>query len=285
MLPGGYWHRTPDRFMLTAMAVSVTVLASGSKGNCTLISSSGTRLLVDAGLSCRELLRRLVLCGESTSDIDAILITHEHSDHVGGLNVLAKRLKIPVYMTEATHDAYRRYARDSSGNRITLERLELFHPGHVFNIGDVSVTPFTIPHDAVDPVGFTFRSEGVKVGVCTDLGYMPASVRHHIQGCQVLMIESNHDLEMLRGGPYPWAVKQRVMSRVGHLSNDALADFLTTDYDGGAAYVILAHLSEQNNHPEIARMTAERALGEQRNFVRNQLMLAAQHEPLAAIRL
>ena len=267
------------------MAVSVTVLASGSKGNCTLVSSSGTRLLVDAGLSCRELLRRMTVCGESASGIDAILITHEHSDHVGGLHVLAKRLKIPVYMTEATHDAYRKYARDGSGNRITLERLELFHPGHVFNIGDVSVTSFTIPHDAVDPVGFTFMSEGVKVGVCTDLGYMPASVRHHIRGCQVLMIESNHDLEMLRGGPYPWAVKQRVMSRVGHLSNDALADFLTTDYDGGAEYVILAHLSEQNNHPEIARMTAERALGEQRTFVGNQLMLAAQHEPLAVIRL
>ena len=284
-LPGSYYRQTTLRVILTAMAVSVTVLASGSKGNCTLVSSSGTRLLVDAGLSCRELLRRLTLCCECASDIDAILITHEHSDHVGGLYVLAKRLKIPVYMTEATHDMYRKYARDSAGNRIKLERLELFHPGHVFNIGDVSVTPFTIPHDAVDPVGFTFHSEGVKVGVCTDLGYMPASVRHHIQGCQVLMIESNHDLEMLRGGPYPWAVKQRVMSRVGHLSNEALADFLTTDYDGGAEYVILAHLSEQNNHPEIARMTAERALGEQRNFVRNQLMLAAQHEPLTAIRL
>ena len=271
--------------MLTAMAVSVTVLASGSKGNCTLVSSSGTRLLVDAGLSCRELMRRLALCMEDPRCIDAILITHEHSDHVGGLRVLAKRLKIPVYMTEATHDEYRRCARDSAGNRVKLERLELFRPGHVFNIGDVTVTPFTIPHDAIDPVGFTFRSEGVKVAVCTDLGYMPASVRDHIRGCQVLMIESNHDLEMLRGGPYPWAVKQRVMSRVGHLSNDALADFLTTDYDGGAEYVILAHLSEQNNHPEIARMTAERALGEQRNFVRNQLVLAAQHEPLAAIRL
>ena len=224
------------------MAVSVTVLASGSKGNCTVVSSGGTRLLVDAGLSCRELLHRLASSGESAGSIDAILITHEHSDHVGGVHVLAKRLKAPVYMTGATHDA-------------------------------------------VDPVGFTFRSEGIKVGVCTDLGYMPASVRHHIRGCQVLMIESNHDLEMLRGGPYPWAVKQRVMSRVGHLSNDALADFLTTDYDGGAEFLILAHLSEQNNHPEIARMTAERALGEQRNFVRNQLMLAAQHEPLPAVRL
>jgi len=267
------------------MAVSVTVLASGSKGNCTLLCSGGTRLLVDAGLSCRELLRRLALCGESASDIDAILITHEHGDHVGGLHVLAKRLKVPVYMTVDTHDAYRRYARDSAGNRVRLERVETFRAGCAFHIGNITVMPFTIPHDAIDPVGFTFCSEGIKVGVCTDLGYMPASVRHHIRGCQVLMIESNHDLEMLRGGPYPWAVKQRVMSRVGHLSNDALADFFTTDYDGGAEFLILAHLSEQNNHPEIARMTAERALGEQRNFVRNQLVLAAQHEPLPAIRL
>jgi len=267
------------------MAVAMTVLASGSKGNCTLISAGGVRVLVDAGLSCRETLCRLALVGWTASGIDAIVITHEHSDHVGGLRVLAKRLKVPVYMTAATHEAYRRYARDSAGNRIKLERLEVFEPGRAFAIGAVTVTPFTIPHDAVDPVGFTFRSEGIKVGVCTDLGYMPASVKHHLHGCHVLMVESNHDLEMLRGGPYPWAVKQRVMSRVGHLSNDALADFLTTDYDGGAEYLILAHLSEQNNHPEIARMTAERALGEQLNLVRNHLMLAAQHEPLPAIRL
>lgn len=267
------------------MAVSVTVLASGSKGNCTLVCSNGTRVLVDAGLSCRELLRRMAACGEDPSEISAIIVTHEHGDHVSGLRVLAKRLKVPVYMTGATHDAYRKVTRDSAGNRVKLERLEVFQAGRSFAIGTVTVTPFTIPHDAVDPVGFTFVSEGIKIGVCTDLGYMPASVRHHIRGCQVLMIESNHDLEMLRGGPYPWSVKQRVMSRVGHLSNDALADFLTTDYDGGAEYLILAHLSEQNNHPEIARVTAERALGEQRNFVRNQLVLAAQHEPLPAIRL
>src|SRR5271157_2076244 len=271
--------------MLALMAVSVTVLASGSKGNCTVVSSSGTRLLVDAGLSCKEILRRMLLCGVDPHTLDAILITHEHTDHIGGVYVLAKRLKVPVYITGATYDAYRKFARDGAGNRIKLERLETFRAGCAFTIGKVTVTPFTIPHDAVDPVGFTFMCEGIKVGVCTDLGYMPASVRHHIRGCHVLMIESNHDLEMLRGGPYPWAVKQRVMSRVGHLSNDALADFLTTDYDGGAEYLILAHLSEQNNHPEIARMTAERALGEQRNFVRNQLVLAAQHEPLPAIRL
>jgi phosphoribosyl 1,2-cyclic phosphodiesterase len=267
------------------MAVSVTVLASGSNGNCAMVCSSGTRLLVDAGLSCRELIRRMTLCGENPRAIDAILITHEHGDHISGLYVLARKLKIPVYMTGATHDAYRRWARDSAGNRVVLERLEVFCSGRAFQVGDITVMPFTIPHDAVDPVGFTFRSEGIKVGVCTDLGYMPASVRDHLRGCQVLMIESNHDLELLRGGPYPWSVKQRVMSRVGHLSNDALADFLTSDYDGGAEFLILAHLSEKNNHPEIARMSAERALGGQGDFLRNHLLLAMQDQPLPAIHL
>ncbi len=268
------------------MAVSVTVLASGSKGNCTLVSSSRARLLIDAGLSCREILRRIHICGEEFPAIDAVLITHEHSDHVAGLRVLARKLKVPVYITAATYDAYQRSCRDANGNRVNLERREDYCSGKSFQIGDIAVTPFTIPHDAIDPVGFTFCADGIKVGICTDLGYMPASVRDHLRGCHVLMIESNHDLELLRGGPYPWSVKQRVMSRVGHLSNDALADFLTTDYDGGAEFLILAHLSEQNNHPEIARMTAERALGSQGSlFLQNRLMLAVQHEPLAAVRL
>ncbi len=267
------------------MAVSVTVLASGSKGNCTVISSSGTHLLVDAGLSCREVLRRMVLCGLDPSCIGAVLITHEHSDHVAGLRVLAKRLKVPVYITAPTYHAYQKFARDAAGNRIALSRLEHFCAGSVFQIGDITIKPFTISHDAVDPVGFTFRTDGIKVGLCTDLGYITPNVRDNLRGCHILMIESNHDLEQLRGGPYPWSVKQRVMSRVGHLSNDALADFLTKDYDGGAEYLILAHLSEQNNHPEIARMTAERALGEQRSLLRNHLMLAAQSDPLPAVRL
>ena len=272
--------------MLASMAVSVTVLASGSRGNSTLVSSSGTRLLVDAGLSCRELMRRMLRCCEDPRRLDAILVTHEHADHVGGVHVLARKLKVPVYMTGATHEAYRRSARDSAGNRIELERLEVFCSGRTFQIGDIAVTPFTIPHDAVDPVGFTFRSDGIKIGICTDLGYMPPNVRDQLRGCHVLMVESNHDVELLRGGPYPWSVKQRVMSRVGHLSNDALAHFLTSDYDGTAEFLILAHLSDQNNHPEIARVTAERALGEQRSLLmQNQLLLAAQHEPMASIRM
>jgi phosphoribosyl 1,2-cyclic phosphodiesterase len=145
--------------------------------------------------------------------------------------------------------------------------------------------PFTIPHDAIDPVGFTFRAEGVKIGFATDLGYMPPSVRNHLRGCTVLLMESNHDVEMLRSGPYPWSVKQRVMSRVGHLSNDALAEFFTSDYDGVAEYLILAHLSEQNNHPEIARAAAEKALCGRQGLWHNRVLLATQAEVLESIRL
>ena len=134
-------------------------------------------------------------------------------------------------------------------------------------------------------MGFTFRAEGIKVGFATDLGYIPASVCDHLRGCDVLVLESNHDLEMLRGGPYPWSVKQRVMSRVGHLSNEALADFFTKDYDGEAAYVVLAHISEHNNHPEIARGAAERALGPRQTLLRNRVRLASQAKPLDPIRV
>jgi phosphoribosyl 1,2-cyclic phosphodiesterase len=134
-------------------------------------------------------------------------------------------------------------------------------------------------------VGFTFRAEGVKIGIVTDLGYMPASVADNLRGCDGLVIESNHDVEMLRGGPYPWVVKQRVMSRVGHMSNDALAQYFAGDYDGGAAFLVLAHLSEQNNHPDLARRAAEQALATRRDLLRNRLMLASQGQPLEPIRL
>ena len=267
------------------MAVSITVLASGSRGNSTVVASSQTRLLVDAGLSCKETLLRLTATGCDCAALDAILITHEHSDHINGLNVLAKKLRIPVYITASTQQAYLRMARDSQGNKIRLERVENFQAGRSFQIGDIAVTPFTIPHDAADPVGFTFRAEGIKAAIATDLGYLPASVKDHIRGCQMLMVESNHDVEMLRVGPYPWSVKQRVLSRLGHLSNDALADFIVNDYDGGAEFLILAHLSEQNNHPEVARTAAERALDRHGSLFGNQLMLARQDQPLQTVTL
>ena len=261
------------------MAMRVVVLASGSKGNCTLVASAKTRILVDCGLSCKETFKRLHAAGEDPHRIDAIVISHEHSDHVSGLPVLARRTKAAVFMTAAGNDAWGRGCEDSD-----LDRLEIFCSGRSFTVGDIDVMPFTIPHDAADPVAFTFRSEGVKVGVVTDLGYIPRSVSEHVRGCDALVIESNHDVEMLRTGPYPWSVKQRVGSRVGHLSNSTLAEFFANDYDGSAAFVVLAHLSEQNNHPEIARRTAESALQPRRNLLHNRLLLAAQDAVLDPIR-
>lgn len=326
--------------------VKMTVLASGSKGNSTILSSSRTRILVDAGLSCRELFKRMAAAGEDPCTLDAILITHEHQDHVQGLAVTARKLGIPVYFTEPTHRAWVRWmtpqkrvtyadwlaarnhpsaqgpragdpdktaAAEQPANHeapapvsvaasvsiaaseepepieerdpCALPSIEYFTSGEGFCVGDIAVTPFTIPHDAADPVGFVFQVEGVRVAVATDLGYMPENAKRHLKRCDVLMLESNHDLDMLRDGPYPWSVKQRVMSRVGHLSNLAAAEFLESEYDGGAAYVVLAHLSESNNLPELARVSAERALRDKMNLLANRLMLAMQDKPMESILL
>src|SRR6201988_3728468 len=267
------------------MSVSVSLLASGSRGNSALVQTSTTKILVDAGISCRETFKRMRVLAEDPRSLSAVLVTHEHSDHVSGLLTLAKKLKVPVFMTGATHQCWARSMRDENGVRPQIEKLEVFSAGRRFHVGDIEVTPFTIPHDAADPVGYTFRAEGVKVGFATDLGYVPASVRDHLRRSEVLIMESNHDVEMLRVGPYPWSVKQRVMSRVGHLSNDALAEFFTNDYDGEATFVVLAHLSEHNNHPEIARREAERALAARGGLFANHVLLASQTEALQPIRL
>jgi phosphoribosyl 1,2-cyclic phosphodiesterase len=335
--------------------VRFTVLASGSKGNSTVVSGGQTRILVDAGLSCRELFRRMKLAGEAPETLDAIIITHEHMDHIGGLAVTARKLGIPVYFTEATHRAWMRWitprrhmtyaqwieqcrqqtaarqaeatpaadpceceeaevdpgmpvdgtaqaasaegcggaAKNSKANGARedgekpdpawLPSVQYFQAGRPFQIGDISVSPFTIPHDAADPVGFVFQAEGVRMALATDLGYITPNVKAQLKSVDLLLLESNHDLEMLRDGPYPWSVKQRVLSRVGHLSNEAAADFLESCYDGQATYVILAHLSESNNLPALARVTAERALAGHASLLANRLVLAAQNEPLAPI--
>jgi phosphoribosyl 1,2-cyclic phosphodiesterase len=265
------------------MGIRVSMLASGSRGNCALVASARTKILVDAGISGRETFKRMKLLGEDPHSLSAILITHEHCDHIHGLATLAKKLRIPVFMTGATQQAWARALRDENGVRPQLEKWERFESGHRFQVGDIAVKPFTIPHDAADPVGFTFRAEGIKVGIATDLGYLPVSVRDHLRGCDVLVMESNHDLGMLRGGPYPWSVKQRVMSRVGHLSNEALANFFTNDYDNSATFVVLAHLSQENNHPEIARREAEKALAMRGGLFQNRVLLASQTEALAPI--
>ena len=203
----------------------MSILASGSSGNCTLLETSRTRLLVDAGLGKRETLRRLAaIDGHALDRLDGIVISHEHSDHIGGLAALLAKWRTTVYFTAATHAETLRILPEAHAKR--LERVEFIQAGQRFSVGDIEVAPFAIPHDAVDPLGFTFRAGGVKLAVVTDLGYMPELVKHHLREADVLMLESNHDLEMLKVGPYPWHVKQRVMSRTGHLSNHTVSEFL-----------------------------------------------------------
>lgn len=270
--------------MLQSMAMRMTILASGSRGNATVLSSSNSSILVDAGISCKETLKRMKAAGEDPQKLTAILISHEHNDHVTGLEVLARKLRVPVYITEATYHVWRRSTRDAEGKPAKLERLEHFRAGRSFSIGDITVNPFTTPHDAVDPCGFTFRADGIKFGIVTDLGYMSANVKDALRGCDGLMIESNHDVEMLRSGPYPWMVKQRIMNKKGHLSNTALAEFFARDYDARAEFLVLAHISEHNNHPELVRDTAYKALGGRMNLFQScALTLARQDQPMAPI--
>jgi len=233
------------------------------------VATDRTRLLVDAGLSFLDTCKRLASIGEDPARIDAVLITHEHSDHVGGLARLAKKLNVPVYMTRLTAPAI-----DWFGH---TPKLELFQAGASLAIGDIEIDSFTIPHDAMDPVGFCFRAQGVKFGIATDLGYVTDSIRFHLRRADLLLLESNHDLDMLKVGPYPWVVKQRVMSRVGHLSNDSACDFILRDFESNAAALILGHLSAHNNHPEIARVAARQALD--RRGLETKLVIAQQKNP------
>jgi phosphoribosyl 1,2-cyclic phosphodiesterase len=235
-----------------SVIIQICVLASSSSGNCTFLRTERTRILIDAGLSKRDVLARLAAIGEDAAKLDAILITHEHSDHVSGLVVLAKQFKLPIFATRLTADSI------PWGEYTPI--LDSFGAGMRFSVGDIEVGSFTVPHDAIDPVGFCFEAQGIKVGLVTDLGYITDSVRFHLRGADLLILESNHDLEMLRIGPYPWPVRQRIMGRMGHLSNDATCDFLRRDLDTRASTVVLGHLSEHNNHPATVRIQAEKAL-------------------------
>ena len=221
-------------------------------------------MLVDAGICRREIVTRLAAIGESPEALDAVLITHEHGDHVGGLIPLLRKYEMPVYMSRMTAP--------------TIEwgdfepKLESFMAGERFRIGDLDVDTFTIPHDAVDPVGFCIAGGGGRVGVVTDLGYMPDSVKFHLRGTDFLVLESNHDVEMLKVGPYPWSVKQRVMGRNGHLSNHKVSEFILESLDGCCKTLVLGHLSEHNNHPAMVHESAWRALS--RRALRPQLFVA-----------
>lgn len=190
------------------------------------------------------------------------MITHEHSDHTTGLaaiiNWKGSARKIPIFATHGTAQFID--WGESVPESGSPSAIETFQAGRSFSIGDFDIASFTVPHDAADPVGYTLTAEGIKIAIATDLGYIPDSLRVHLRGTDLLLLESNHDLEMLRVGPYPWSVKQRVMSRRGHLSNEVAAEFIERDLDGTVSTVVLGHISEHNNHPELVRNMGLKAL-------------------------
>ncbi|MBK5092605.1 MAG: MBL fold metallo-hydrolase [Actinobacteria bacterium] len=229
------------------------MLSSGSGGNATYISSGKSALLVDSGLSCRELERRLAQIDTDPGSIDAIAITHEHVDHVAGVLPLSSRYEIPVHASAGT-------VRESP-LRSHLDRINKLKASAPFTAGCLEVVPFPVPHDAAEPIGFTVSDGAVKVGVATDLGSQTLEVLASLAESDVVLLESNHDVEMLIDGPYPWFVKERIASPLGHLSNEDAADLIRAIRHAGLRHLVLVHLSETNNDPAITLESARKALG------------------------
>lgn len=236
----------------------ICILGSGSSGNSTLIVSGDTRVLVDCGLSGKETMRRIMEVGEDPHKLNGIVITHEHGDHASGMHVVAKTTGAPVFVSDATFDACN---LGEKGKKV--KRGDHISSAKDFDIGEIKFHPFTIPHDAADPFAFTVESAGIKIGMAVDLGYYHGLAAERFLGCDALILESNYESDMLRACTfYPWSLKQRIMGRHGHVSNDELARFLKEDFDGKAQHLVLAHLSQNSNHPEVARMAAVQALEE-----------------------
>ena len=252
------------------------VLGSGSKGNCTLVESGSTTILIDAGFSGKEISRRLALINRSPEELTAILVTHEHGDHISGVGVLSRRCNLPVYANFGTH-----HASESRVKKL-YKRVE-FGTGDCFVVDDLKIHPFRISHDTADPVGFVVSDGGSAVAYCTDTGRVTKLIGHHVRKCQALILEANHDPQMLMDGPYPMPLKQRVRSSQGHLANGDTARFLADLVNSSLQYVVLAHLSETNNLPEIALARVQQEL--QSSEIGFQITLAGQDSPTSIFSL
>lgn len=262
--------------------MQLTILGSGSAGNCTLIESETTRILVDAGLSGRQIAQRMEKVGRQLDQLHGIILTHEHSDHTRGLAVLCRNKPVPVYANRLTAEAI---AADPESNDRVRISWRLFSTGSPFTVGDLTVESFSVPHDAYDPVGFVIRHGEQAVGVLTDLGHATKLVVERVRATDALVVEANHDLKLLQEDTArPWALKQRIMSRHGHLSNDAAATLLGEVANDRLRHVLLAHLSRDCNRPELAHRVVEEKL---RRIGANQVALAvaSQDVPTATVTL
>ncbi len=234
------------------MGLRFTVLGSSSSGNATLVSDGQHNILVDVGLSGREAARRVAQCGITPDRISAIVVSHEHGDHCRGVSPFVKSLEIPTFVTESAFDTW--------GVSLDPRKRQQIESGVPFELYGMVFTPFPVSHDAADPISFTIEKDGIKIAIVLDLGYISNLVIERLRKCDGIVLESNHDINMLKVGPYPWALKQRVLSRRGHLSNANVAEYLAAGFDGQARHLVLAHLSKKNNLPELALLSARQAL-------------------------
>ena len=255
----------------TGLDFTLTVLGSGSSGNCSLVSFGDIHLLIDAGFSAKQIGIRMAAAGFDMEHLTAILVTHEHSDHVKSAHTISRRQKIPVLCTSGTFHA-------SFAEKALYDWVEI-KAGIGFDLGKMSIHPISLPHDAADPIGFRIECGDRILGHITDFGYPSALVRESLRGCDTLLTEANHDLDLLKDGPYPWSLKQRIASRLGHLSNESLFEMLPDILHDGVRHLVLAHLSETNNNPKMLQMQLKRQL--QRLGLPNlPFTIAKQDEPL-----
>lgn len=239
------------------MTIRFCSLASGSSGNCQYIETDRIKLLIDAGLSGRKIENSLKSIGISPEDINGILVTHEHKDHIKGVGILSRRYNLPIYANESTWKAM---ANDIG--EISINNIKIFKTEEEFELKDLAILPFKTSHDSIEPVGFCFYYKNVKLSLVTDTGYVSEDIKNKIYNSDLLVIESNHDIEMLKMGRYPWFLKKRILGDTGHLSNDLAGEVISEVFSGKRQKVLLAHLSKENNFPELAYQTVVNILRE-----------------------
>lgn len=252
--------------------ITLVSLFSGSSGNAIYVTNNNTKILVDAGLSGKRIEEALFSIGEDIRDVQAILISHEHMDHIMGAGVLARRFGIPVYANKRTWDNMYGVLKN-----IKPECIRVFNTGDNFCIGDIEIHTFRTPHDAVEPVGFSFLYKGKKVTIATDMGHMNSTLLSCLEGCDMILIESNHDIEMLKMGRYPWPLKKRILGDTGHLCNETAAQVVAYLAKMGTKKFLLGHLSKENNFPELAFETVKNALLEKSIIAGRDVYLGVAH--------
>lgn len=244
-------------------------LYSGSSGNCLFISDGQTKILIDSGMSGKKIIEALVAIGENPSELSAILVTHEHSDHIRGAGVLSRKLDIPIYANENTWNAM-----EQAIGPVNIKNKMCFCNCEEFEIGNIFINAFPIPHDAVDPVGFNFFLDNKKITTATDIGHMTNKLLGYLMGSDLLFIESNHDIEMLKVGPYPWPLKKRILGERGHLSNEMAGKVVAYLAKKGTKKFLLGHLSKENNFPDLAYQTVCNVLNENDICAGKDIMLS-----------